>query len=123
MSALCQKQTHALQQKGLLFDQLVGARRHGPGNGEAERFTGKEGLQTNSLTRRGLWDPTACCFIRSVAAKNGRTFSTSEHAILRAPMNQSIICAIGAMICYGFTDFIYKQGANAGIRAEHFLMV
>jgi len=38
-------------------------------------------------------------------------------------MNQSIIYAIGAMICYGFTDFIYKQGANAGIRAEHFLMV
>jgi hypothetical protein len=38
-------------------------------------------------------------------------------------MNQSIIYAIGAMICYGFTDFIYKQGTNAGIRAEHFLMV
>ena len=38
MSALCQKQTHALQQKGLLFDQLVGARKHGPGNGEAKRF-------------------------------------------------------------------------------------
>jgi drug/metabolite transporter (DMT)-like permease len=38
-------------------------------------------------------------------------------------LNQSILYAIGAMICYGFTDFIYKQGANAGIRAEHFLMV
>jgi hypothetical protein len=38
-------------------------------------------------------------------------------------MNQSIIYAIGAMICYGFSDFVYKQGANAGIRAEHFLMV
>jgi len=38
-------------------------------------------------------------------------------------MSEPIIYAIAAMICYGFTDFIYKQGANAGIRADHFLMV
>ena len=38
-------------------------------------------------------------------------------------MNQSIIYAIGAMVCYGFSDFVYKQATTAGIRAEHLLMV
>jgi drug/metabolite transporter (DMT)-like permease len=38
-------------------------------------------------------------------------------------MNQSIIYAIGAMVCYGFSDFVYKQAATAGIRAEHILLV
>src|SRR5262249_51158927 len=38
-------------------------------------------------------------------------------------MNKSIIFAIVAMICYGLSDFIYKQAADAGIRADHFLMV
>jgi len=37
-------------------------------------------------------------------------------------MNKSIIFAIVAMICYGVSDFIYKQAAAAGIRADHFLM-
>jgi uncharacterized membrane protein len=37
-------------------------------------------------------------------------------------MNQSIIFAIVAMVCYGISDFIYKQAAVAGIRADHFLM-
>jgi uncharacterized membrane protein len=37
-------------------------------------------------------------------------------------MNQSIVYAIVAMICYGVSDFIYKQAAAAGIRADHFLM-
>jgi uncharacterized membrane protein len=37
-------------------------------------------------------------------------------------MNQSIVCAIGAMVCYGLSDFVYKQAAAAGIRADHFLM-
>jgi drug/metabolite transporter (DMT)-like permease len=38
-------------------------------------------------------------------------------------MHQPFIHAIVAMVCYGFSDFIYKQAADAGIRADHFLMV
>lgn len=37
-------------------------------------------------------------------------------------MYQPIIYAIVAMACYGLSDFIYKQAAAAGIRADHFLM-
>jgi uncharacterized membrane protein len=37
-------------------------------------------------------------------------------------MNQPVIYAIAAMVCYGIADFIYKQAASAGIRADHFLM-
>jgi uncharacterized membrane protein len=37
-------------------------------------------------------------------------------------MHQSIVYAIVAMVCYGLGDFIYKQGAAAGLRADHFLM-
>ena len=37
-------------------------------------------------------------------------------------MNQPIVYAIVAMVCYGVSDFIYKQAAAAGIRADHFLM-
>jgi uncharacterized membrane protein len=37
-------------------------------------------------------------------------------------MNQPILYAIMAMICYGLSDFIYKQAAAAAIRADHFLM-
>src|SRR5262249_28321351 len=37
-------------------------------------------------------------------------------------MNQAFVYAIVAMVCYGVTDFIYKQAAAAGIRADHFLM-
>jgi uncharacterized membrane protein len=37
-------------------------------------------------------------------------------------MDQSIVYAIVAMVCYGVSDFIYKQAATAGIRADHFLM-
>lgn len=37
-------------------------------------------------------------------------------------MHQAIIYALGAMICYGVSDFIYKRSAAAGIRADHFLM-
>jgi uncharacterized membrane protein len=37
-------------------------------------------------------------------------------------MDQPIVYAILAMVCYGVSDFIYKQAATAGIRADHFLM-
>ena len=37
MSALCQKRTHALQQKGL-FDQLVGGDKQALRDGDAERL-------------------------------------------------------------------------------------
>jgi drug/metabolite transporter (DMT)-like permease len=37
-------------------------------------------------------------------------------------MNQSIVYALVAMVCYGVSDFIYKQAASARIRADHFLM-
>jgi len=33
-------------------------------------------------------------------------------------MNQPIVYAIVAMICYSFSDFVYKQAATAGIRAD-----
>ena len=38
-------------------------------------------------------------------------------------MSQPIAYALVAMVCYGVCDFIYKQAATAGIRADHFLMV
>jgi drug/metabolite transporter (DMT)-like permease len=37
-------------------------------------------------------------------------------------MSQPVVYAIVAMVCYGLSDFIYKQAAAAGIRADHFLM-
>ena len=37
-------------------------------------------------------------------------------------MDQPIVYAVVAMVCYGVSDFIYKQAAAAGIRADHFLM-
>ena len=33
-------------------------------------------------------------------------------------MNQPIVYAIVAMVCYSFSDFVYKQAATAGIRAD-----
>lgn len=38
-------------------------------------------------------------------------------------MNQPIVYALVAMVGYGLSDFIYKQAAAAGIRADHVLMV
>jgi drug/metabolite transporter (DMT)-like permease len=37
-------------------------------------------------------------------------------------MNQAILYAIMAMVCYGLSDFIYKRAAAAAIRPDHFLM-
>ena len=37
-------------------------------------------------------------------------------------MNHPIGYALAAMVCYGLSDFIYKQGAAVRIRADHFLM-
>ena len=37
-------------------------------------------------------------------------------------MNEPIAYAFGAMVCYGLSDFIYKQAAAAGVRPDHFLM-
>jgi uncharacterized membrane protein len=38
-------------------------------------------------------------------------------------MNQPLTYAVAALVCYGVSDFIYKQAALKGIRADHFLMV
>jgi drug/metabolite transporter (DMT)-like permease len=37
-------------------------------------------------------------------------------------MGQPVVYAVVAMVCYGLSDFIYKQAASTGIRADHFLM-
>lgn len=37
-------------------------------------------------------------------------------------MTPSILYAVLAMACYGLSDFVYKQAAAAGMRADHFLM-
>ena len=37
-------------------------------------------------------------------------------------MNQAVLYAVAAMVCYGLSDFIFKRAAAAGIRADHFLM-
>ena len=37
-------------------------------------------------------------------------------------MAQPVVYAVVAMVCYGLSDFIYKQAASAGIRGDHFLM-
>jgi drug/metabolite transporter (DMT)-like permease len=37
-------------------------------------------------------------------------------------MNQPIVYALVAMVCYGVSDFVYKRAAAAAIRSDHFLM-
>ena len=38
-------------------------------------------------------------------------------------MDQPLVFALSALLCYGLSDFVYKRSAVAGIRADHFLMV
>lgn len=38
-------------------------------------------------------------------------------------MNESIACALGALLLYGIADFVYKRGAAAGAPPHQFLMV
>lgn len=38
-------------------------------------------------------------------------------------MSQTTVLALGAMVCGGIGDFIYKRGAQAGLPAHRFLMV
>jgi drug/metabolite transporter (DMT)-like permease len=38
-------------------------------------------------------------------------------------MSQGIAFALGAMVCYGLGDLVYKRAAQAGVRADRFLMV
>jgi len=37
-------------------------------------------------------------------------------------MNEAFIEALIALVCYGVSDFVYKQAATARIRADHFIM-
>ncbi len=38
-------------------------------------------------------------------------------------MNESIACALGALLLYGIADFVYKRAAAAGAQPHQFLMV
>jgi drug/metabolite transporter (DMT)-like permease len=38
-------------------------------------------------------------------------------------LNESIACALGALLLYGIADFVYKRGAAAGAPPHQFLMV
>ena len=38
-------------------------------------------------------------------------------------MDQALLYAIVALVCYGVCDFVYKQAAAAKIRSDHFIMV
>jgi uncharacterized membrane protein len=39
------------------------------------------------------------------------------------PINPDLQYALGAMICYGLADLVYKRAATAGVKPHHFLMV
>ncbi|HXD46739.1 MAG TPA: EamA family transporter [Pseudolabrys sp.] len=38
-------------------------------------------------------------------------------------MNEAFLEALVALVCYGVSDFVYKQAAAGKIRADHFIMV
>jgi drug/metabolite transporter (DMT)-like permease len=38
-------------------------------------------------------------------------------------MADGVALAVGAMVCYGLADWVYKRAANRGVRAHHFLML
>ncbi len=38
-------------------------------------------------------------------------------------MDRPLVFALGALLCYGLSDFVYKRAAAAGIRANHLVMV
>jgi transporter family protein len=38
-------------------------------------------------------------------------------------MDQPLVFAFGALLCYGLSDFVYKRAAAATIRADHLVMV
>ena len=48
--------------------------------------------------------------------------SVVQIVVSRPTMNEAIMYAVGAMVCYGLGDFVYKQSTSAGIRADHFLV-
>src|SRR5215510_6173339 len=99
----------------------------------------------SSGTRPTGWRPGRCerrrTFSACIGARGGATRSTSprtrgEVELAARPahlsiaesiqvemllMPQPIAGAIVAMVCYGMSDFIYKQATAAGIRADHFL--
>jgi drug/metabolite transporter (DMT)-like permease len=38
-------------------------------------------------------------------------------------MNPDILAALGALVCYGLADLVYKRAAAAGVEAHHFVMM
>jgi hypothetical protein len=58
----------------------------------------------------------------AIESRSVHSVSPFAQPNFRACMDRSIAYAMAAMVCYGFSDFICKQAAAAGIRADHLLM-